>query len=190
MSAPRYSSRLDSALSFAATAHGEQKRKGTEVPYVVHPVAVAALLASHGWDEDTVIAGLLHDVVEDTETSIESVRALFGDRVADIVAWCSEPAKSLPWEQRKREAIERMQRMPPRAKAVSCADKAHNLNTIADELARGVDVWRRFKRGREAQLDYHRRALEALRREFEHPILEELRLALERVEGGCGSSPR
>ena len=70
----------------------------------------------------------------------------------------------------------------PAMRAVSCADKAHNVHTIADALEAGEDPFARFKRGADAQLDYHRRALAALSDGWDHPILDELRAAIARVE--------
>ncbi len=180
----RYSPRIDQALSFAAEKHAAQRRKGTAVPYIVHPVHVAWLLQSYGLDEDTVVAGILHDVLEDTATSRAELVAIFGEAVAETVWQCSEPDKSLPWEERKQGAVARMHAMTPAARAVSCADKAHNLHTIADSLDQGdQSVWQRFKRGPAAQLDYHRQALAALADGWTHPLLDELRAALARLEG-------
>jgi (p)ppGpp synthase/HD superfamily hydrolase len=177
-----YSSRVDAALTFAAIAHGDQRRKSTDVPYITHPVHVAMILVRHGCDEDTIIAGILHDVLEDTETDAATLEARFGPRVTETVIACSEPNKEIPWEERKTGAVERMRRMPPAARAVCCADKAHNLHTMADVLERGEDVWARFRRGAAAQINYHRNALEALRDGWTHPILEELEAALRRID--------
>lgn len=74
------------ALIFAAKAHHGQYRKGSGLPYIVHPIAVAALAHERGWPEHVVTACLLHDTVEDTATTIEDIRAEFGEKVARIVA--------------------------------------------------------------------------------------------------------
>lgn len=178
----RYVSRVDEALAFAATWHAGQTRKGTAVPYIVHPVQVAAILRAWEFDDEVVIAGLLHDVLEDTACEEAELATRFGATVAETVRWCSEPNKDRPWEERKRDAVDRMRRMPPAAKAVSCADKSHNLHTMADALERGEPLWDRFKRGADSQIDYHRRALAALSSEWDHPMLAELRAALRRIE--------
>lgn len=73
------------ALIFAAKAHHGQYRKGSGLPYIVHPIAVAALAHERGWPEHVVVACLLHDTVEDTATTIEDIRTEFGDKVARIV---------------------------------------------------------------------------------------------------------
>jgi (p)ppGpp synthase/HD superfamily hydrolase len=183
----RYSPRIDAALSFAAEKHAQQCRKGTSVPYIVHPVHVARLLEAYGQDEDTVVAGILHDVLEDTACTREELLAVFGEQVADTVRQCSEPDKTLPWEERKSGAVNRMRQMTPSARAVCCADKAHNLHTIADALDGGENtVWLRFRRGPAAQLGYHRAALAALSQGWSHPLLGELEDALARLDLALG----
>ncbi|MFC1609352.1 HD domain-containing protein [Myxococcota bacterium] len=180
----RYSSRIDAALTFAAQKHAGQRRKGSSTPYVVHPMHVAWLLQAYGHDEDTVIAGILHDVLEDTSCTRGELEGRFGKTVTDTVWEVTEPDKSLSWEERKRNAVARMHHMSPSGRAVTCADKAHNLHTIADALERGErHVFERLKRGPAQQLEYHRHALEALSVGCDHPILGELGGALERVEG-------
>lgn len=179
----RYSTAVDVALSFAARSHADQRRKGTDIPYIVHPVHVARMLECYALDEPTVIAGILHDVLEDTDCTAVELERQFGADITRTVQQCSEPDKRVSWEERKRGAVERMRVMTPSARAVSCSDKAHNLHTMADAIERGErDFWQRFKRGPEAQLDYHRRALAALSTGWDHPILGELRAALARVE--------
>lgn len=177
-----YSTRVDAALALAATAHADQLRKSTDIPYITHPFHVALILQRHGFDEETIVAGILHDVLEDTDTDAAVLEARFGAAVATTVIACSEPDRQLPWEERKAGAVERMRSLAPPARAVVCADKAHNLQTIADALERGEDVWDRFKRGAIDQIDYHRRALDALCDGWDHPILDELRAALQRVD--------
>jgi (p)ppGpp synthase/HD superfamily hydrolase len=184
-----YSPRIDSALCFAARLHANQRRKGTDIPYIVHPMHVALLLDRYGFGEDVLIAGLLHDVVEDTPCGLAELREEFGDKVADLVDWCTGLDKSFSWEVRKQATVERLRAAPVEAKAVACADKAHNLNTIVDALERGeADFWSRFSRGPESQLVYFRGLVEALGTDFVHPILRELQRALQRLEA-CLACP-
>ncbi len=178
-----YSTRFDFALRFSAEKHDGQRRKGTRTPYVVHPVAVAFLLRSYGYSEDVQIAGLLHDVVEDTDCTPAELRESFGDVVADTVGWCTEQDKGLPWEERKAAMVARIHQAPREARAVATADKAHNLSTMLDGWeSDGEAFWGRFSRGWEAQLQYYQNMLKALEDGFEEPVLEELRLAVARFE--------
>ena len=91
----------EKAIEFAAKAHQGQMRKGQDVPYIVHPFTVSAILKEQNCDEHVIIAGLLHDTVEDTAVSLESLRFDFGDQIADLVAICTEPDKGLPWGRTK-----------------------------------------------------------------------------------------
>src|SRR3954447_26837434 len=102
---------LERALRWAAVCHGGQVRKGGGVPYVQHVVAVAMILDRLGFGDEVVIAGLLHDVVEDTAATLDQVRAQFGDEVARMVEACSEiktdaSGRKRPWIDRKRDHIE------------------------------------------------------------------------------------
>ena len=98
--AKKYSSRLYDAIGLATKAHHSQVRKGTEIPYIVHPLAVAGLLIRSGCPEHMVIAALLHDVLEDTPVTVEEIRSHFGREVAELVMALSEPDKKAPWEER------------------------------------------------------------------------------------------
>src|SRR6476619_5587029 len=95
------------ALQFAFSAHASknQERKGTDFPYVSHPIRVAEILARFGYDEDLVVAGFLHDTTEDAGISTEEMTSRFGERVAALVAAASEPDKSLPWKTRREHAL-------------------------------------------------------------------------------------
>src|SRR5881227_2703625 len=98
-------SRFDQAVTFARRLHAEQHRKGTEIPYLAHLLAVSALVIEDGGDEDEAIAALLHDAVEDQggQPTLDRIRRLFGDRVAAIVEACSDTdvVPKPPWRERK-----------------------------------------------------------------------------------------
>jgi guanosine-3',5'-bis(diphosphate) 3'-pyrophosphohydrolase len=152
---------LERALRWASVCHRGQVRKGGDVPYVQHAVAVAMILDRAGFDEDVVVAGLLHDVVEDTEATLDQVRDQFGEAVAAIVAGCSETktdrdGKKRPWIDRKREHITALEGAPVATRAVLLADKLHNLLSIASDLRDGRPVWSIFNAGRPDVLWYHR----------------------------------
>ena len=178
-----YSSGFDRALQFAAEWHDHQYRKGTRTPYVVHPVAVAFLIRSYGYGESIQIAGLLHDVVEDTECSLEQIESDFGTDVRKMVDWCTELSKGRSWEERKNAMIDKLKVAPVQAKVVAAADKAHNLNTILDVWERdGEEIWNRFSRGSSDQLRYYQKVLESIGTGFSEPILNELIDAVRRFE--------
>jgi len=145
------------AIELAARAHRGHCRKGTQIPYIVHPLAVAKILIDTGCPEDVVVAGILHDTVEDTPLSLDEIRQGFGDAVARIVQGASEPDKSRPWEERKAHTIESLRTASEAVLLVSCADKIENLRAIREDRERvGEEVWTRFRRGREQQEWYYR----------------------------------
>src|SRR5947209_7912788 len=124
--------KLERALRWAATCHQGQFRRGCEAPYVEHALGVALILDRLGFAEDVVIAGLLHDVVEDTDATLEQVEARFGAAVAETVRHCSEikadaQGRKRPWIDRKRDHLEALAGAPAAARAVVLADKLHNL---------------------------------------------------------------
>ena len=130
-----FGEKVERALRAAVEAHQDQFRKGLDgVPYVTHPMHVALILARRGMDEDLIVAGLLHDVVEDSEVwTLERVAAEFGQHVKSIVEQLTED-RSQTWEERKRAAIDKVPRMSPEAASVKAVDKLHNLQTLLSDL--------------------------------------------------------
>src|SRR5579859_23432 len=165
------------ALDQAAIWHRNQKRKypGFEVPYISHPAGVALLLARHGFEQEIVAAGALHDVIEDCEVTAAEVASRFGQRVADLVVAVSEADKSLPWEERKRRYVDRFAIEPWDAQAISIADKVDNFQSILVSAAEyGAEAtWRMFRRGREAQLERFQAMAAVVARLPRHPLIAE-----------------
>ena len=154
--------RIEEAIEVAAEAHHGQYRKGTRTPYITHPYAVGLILMEAGCAEAVIIAGILHDTVEDTELTLEFIQERFGDHIANIVDGCSEN-KALRWRARKTERIEALRTAIPEVCIVTCADKLHNLRTIISEYdVIGDAVWERFHGGVEDQAWYYRSILYAI----------------------------
>lgn len=154
---------IEKALQIASMTHENQYRKRSRIPYITHPVAVGMILMKEGYDEEMIAAGILHDTVEDTALSLSDIENLFGPRIAEIVKGCSEPDKSLSWEERKKHTIEYLKTAPPEIRAVACADKLHNIRSIiADYEVVGDKVWEKFKRGRDKQKWYYTKVAESL----------------------------
>jgi (p)ppGpp synthase/HD superfamily hydrolase len=162
--------RFDKALEFASTLHREQRRKGTDVPYVSHLLAVCAIVLEHDGTEDEAIAALLHDGPEDQggQPTLDRIRELFGTEVADIVAACTDTfeAPKPEWLPRKVAYLGHLERESgPSVLLVSVSDKLHNLRAIRDDFAVvGSDLWRRFN-GRPGQQLWYFRRLAAIYRE-------------------------
>jgi (p)ppGpp synthase/HD superfamily hydrolase len=179
-----YSKLVNQAVEYAAIAHREQLRKSPEapIPYIQHSVMVGLILQRAGFADRVVAAGILHDVLEDTPVTIEELQRDFGPEVADLVNEVSEKDKSLSWERRKEEYLNHIRTGSDDAKAITAADKIHNINSILLSLERGADIWNAFKRGREAQLDRFNRLLSTLRAEWSHALLDELEAVIRTLE--------
>jgi guanosine-3',5'-bis(diphosphate) 3'-pyrophosphohydrolase len=139
--------RILSAMKFAAEKHRHQRRKNADAtPYINHPIEVAEILARVGGirDEDVLIAGLLHDTIEDTETTLEELVAGFGERVARIVIECTDD-KSLEKSERKRLQIVNAPHKSSEAKCVKLADKSSNLASILVDPPAGWSLQRQLE---------------------------------------------
>lgn len=174
---------LKRALDHAAVWHREQKRKypGVEVPYVSHPAGVALVLARHGFGDEVIAAGALHDVIEDCGVTHEELTRLFGEHVADLVRAVSEPDKSLPWEERKRRYVERFAQEPWEAQAIGIADKIDNFASIVVCAREHGDPWAMFKRGRDAQMERFEALARIVARLGGHAICREFEVGLAAV---------
>jgi (p)ppGpp synthase/HD superfamily hydrolase len=145
----RANPRFEDALAFAARAHAavNQARKGSDFPYVVHPIRVAQILDRVGAEDDVVVAGFLHDTIEDTLVTAAELTAVFGARVAALVEAASEPDKTLPWKARKQHTLDHLEHeTDPGILALIAADKLDNARSIAVDIReRGKDAaWARF----------------------------------------------
>ena len=172
---------IDRAIELAVKAHKKQNRKGTTKAYILHPFAVGVLLAKAGCSEEVIAAGILHDVVEDARVKLDRIREEFGKKVAFIVEQCTEPDKRRSWEKRKRHTLDSLEGAGLDVKFVACADKLHNIRTIARDYRKmGDRVWRRFKRGREDQRCYYESLVEKLQLKGAPASYQELFKAFER----------
>lgn len=155
--------RLMRAISFATVKHDGQKRKVDKEPFIAHPYRVAMLLKDHNCDNDLVIAGLLHDVVEDTEGTLKEIEALFGEKVSDLVKAVTEKDKKLNWETRKERSIATIKNAPSNVKLIACADKIDNLHSILDnQMVYGDSMWHEFERGKTDQQWYYKKMYESI----------------------------
>ncbi len=126
-------SMIDSAIAFAATAHAEQRRKYTNEPYIFHPIEVVHILMEHGIDdEDTLVAAMLHDVVEDCPISIDTIERRFGASVAAIVYDLTEQETGGNRATRKQREAERLWTVSEKAQNIKAADLISNTISIVD----------------------------------------------------------
>ena len=166
-----YSDRINHALAFAAKHHDQQVRKGTRLPYLTHPANVAIILTRYGCDETTVVAGILHDVIEDCVTKNytremleQRIASKFGTDVLDIVLAVThrkhdDSGEEFSPEERKQDYLERLALASEPALWVCAADKLHNANSILSDLQRTIEphtIWARFKVGKDGTIRWYR----------------------------------
>jgi (p)ppGpp synthase/HD superfamily hydrolase len=186
-----YSDRINHALAFAAKHHDQQVRRGTRAPYVTLPANLAVILTRYACDEDTVVAGILLDVVKDysraphnTDVLQNRIGEKFGTRVLDIALSATERRSTqdgieLNAEERRNEWLERLGAASPEARMLAAAEALHGAGTLLADLRRTVDassVWSRVPGGRERALETYRRLCDRLSElDSGAPILAELR---------------
>jgi myo-inositol-1(or 4)-monophosphatase len=147
---PLDTSLLDRAIIFAVRAHAGTERRGKGFPYIVHPLEAVEIVATMTRDQELLAAAALHDTVEDTDVTIEQIRAEFGDRIASLVASESDTfeagvSEEQSWHARKQAAIDRLARASHDAKIVALGDKLSNMRAIARDYARQGDaLWSLF----------------------------------------------
>ncbi len=185
-----YSDRINHAFAFAAKHHDQQVRKGTRLPYLTHPANVAVILTRYGRDESTVVAGILHDVVEDcarngyTRSTLEQrIGDKFGHDVLETVLGVTErrldeEGVELSTEERKDDYLARLAGASDASRWVCAADKIHNAGSILADLKRTMDpdtVWSRFSVGRHGTSRWYRAVHDRLREVgFQAEIMAEL----------------
>lgn len=170
--------RFDRALAWASELHREQRRKGGDVPYIAHLLAVTALVLEAGGDEDEAIAAVLHDAVEDQGGARvrAEIEERFGPRVAAIVEGCTDTDEDPkpPWRERKARFLTALENAGASVRLVVTADKLHNATcTLHDLHAHGPAAWDRI-RDREKALWYYRSVLETLARAGSNPLVRRL----------------
>lgn len=184
-----FTDKINLALKIAAKAHQGQNRKGTDIPYISHPVAVGMIISEHTDDENAIIAGILHDILEDVKPEIYSeadMRRDFSNLITDIVKDISEPKTAgqpkLPWKERKQAYLERLGNSYYfEAYIVAAADKVHNLTDILDDYYQfGDEIWQRFNASKQDILQYYRAVFDLIRNE---PVPIELKRQLETLIG-------
>ena len=155
--------KVEYAIYFATKAHMGQKRKTENIDMIFHPMTVGYMLKDNNMTQDCVIAGLLHDVIEDTKYTKEDVIKEFGINVYKIIEEVSEDKKIKDWKERKRLAIDKIKTASFEGKMVECADKIHNLETLYEiYLKQGETVWDSFNSTKDEQKWYYTKMYEAV----------------------------
>ncbi|PIP34757.1 phosphohydrolase [Candidatus Falkowbacteria bacterium CG_4_10_14_0_2_um_filter_41_15] len=157
-----YTSKIQKAIKFAAKTHDlyqKQMRKGKNIAYITHPLTVGIILALAGSPEDVIVAGILHDTIEDSiaakKVTAEMLTERFGSQVADLVLSVTETDKSLSWDERKQEALEHIKDYSQESLLIKSADIISNMSeTLDDYLRYGEEVFARFNAPKEKVVDH------------------------------------
>ena len=177
-------SMIKKAAEFAKRAHDGVYRKGTQIPYITHPMETAAIVTAFTDEPEMIAAALLHDVIEDAGVTKEELEEQFGPRVAFLVDSESED-KSKSWIERKGSTVEHLKTATRAEKILALADKLSNIRSTArDYLVLGDDVWQRFNQ-KEKQMQgwYYKGVAEALKEFKGHIYYEEYVMLCEKVFG-------
>ena len=162
---PLDTSLLDRAIVFAVRAHAGTERRGKGFPYIVHPMEAVAIVATMTSDQELLAAAALHDTVEDTDVTVEQIRAEFGERIASLVASESDTLEAGVSEEaslhaRKQAAIDRLAHASRDAKIVALGDKLSNMRAIArDYASQGDAFWNLFHAKDPKDHEWHYRGL-------------------------------
>jgi len=158
--------RISRAIAFAADAHKAEFRKESTIPYIVHPLDVFSILLKYGAGEDLAIAGVLHDVLEDTSKSRDEIRQDFGDKVCSLVVGASEEEKltkgvsneekKKTWKLRKQQKIDKVRGSDRDLRLLICADKLANIrDVLTDYLVSGDALWSKFNASKDQESWYY-----------------------------------
>ena len=178
-----YSYKINRAIQFSIKTHEiyqKQKRKGKDIPYITHPLTVGIILSRAGADEDVVIAGILHDTIEDSipekKVTKEMLEERFGDNVAKLVVSVSETNKELSWEERKAEALEHIKSFSHQSLLVKSADIISNASELVEDHRRDGDaVFERFNAGKDKILPYQLKLIGVIIEKWsDSPLVDDL----------------
>lgn len=176
---------INEAIIFATNAHKNQVRKGNGTPYILHPLEAGIIVSQMKYDEELIAAAFLHDIVEDTGVSIETIEEKFGKRVAELVKVESED-KSKSWKERKQHTIEHLKNEKDQdVKIVTLGDKLSNIRAMyRDDLKIGEKLWERFNvKDKNMHKWYYTGLVEALDSLSEYDAYKEFKELVSRVFG-------
>jgi (p)ppGpp synthase/HD superfamily hydrolase len=150
------------AFEFAYLHHEGSTRKGTKIPYIVHPIDVATILMKNNASEDMVVAGLLHDVIEEEKVELKELENRFGQEIAQLVNYATEPGElrngdsKKTWEARKQNTINQVETATKEEKLLLCADKLANIrDMINNHKQLSHKLWEKFNAPFEKQQWYY-----------------------------------
>jgi (p)ppGpp synthase/HD superfamily hydrolase len=179
----KYLAKIQKAIRFSIKTHEvyqKQKRKGKDIAYITHPLTVGIILSGAGASEDVIVAGILHDTVEDSpeekKVTVEMLEERFGKAVAEGVLSVTETDKNLLWEERKKQALEHIREFSRDSLLIKSADVIANVSELVDDYARqGEKVFESFSAPKEKILNNHLEVIRTVAERWEeNPLLDDL----------------
>jgi hypothetical protein len=185
-----YTKKIKDAIKLAIKTHEvdqKQKRKGKDVPYIIHPLTVGLILSLAGAVEDTIVAGILHDTIEDSipgnKVTKDVLEKQFGKDVSELVCSVTESDKNISWDIRKKEALDHVRTFSHKSILLKSADIISNSTELIEDYQKdGESVWRRFNAPKEKLLEnLHLLIVTILRRWPENPLAKDLESIIEHL---------
>jgi (p)ppGpp synthase/HD superfamily hydrolase len=185
-----YTNKIQKAINLAIETHElnqKQKRKGKDIPYITHPQTVGLILSLAGAKEEIIIAGILHDTIEDSvddnKITKEMVESNFGKEVADLVVSVTETDKSLSWEDRKKEALEHIKHFSKDSLLLKSADVISNLTELIEDYKKdGDEIFKRFNAPKDKLLNSSISVIETILVSWkENPLARDLENSLAEI---------
>ncbi|MFA5644558.1 MAG: HD domain-containing protein [Patescibacteria group bacterium] len=194
-----YSDKIRRAIKFASKTHNQyqqQNRKGKVIPYITHPLTVGIILSLAKASEDVIIAGILHDTIEDSpehkKVTPEMITERFGKNVVKLVLSVTEKNRNLSWEERKKEALRHIKDFSNDSLLVKSADVLANYSELVDDHNRyGDEVFNRFNGSKEEIIVHQLKIISAVLTKWpENPLYWDLKLLACDLEGICSEEFR
>lgn len=172
---------INKAINIAATLHDGQERKGDGLPYIVHSFSVALILIGYAADEDMIVAGILHDTIEDTGYTKEQMEIEFGKRVTSLVTDLTELPKTYSWQERKDSYLNHLKTASHESKLICAADKVHNLRSMLAAFQKfGEKAFEKFNAPADKKLWFYEECLKIFKNDEKMPkeLIEEIEVVL------------
>ena len=181
------SSKITKAIEFCCELHKGQTRKASVTPYASHPISVGFILHSAGYNEEVVIAGILHDILEDTIGTEEDITDLFGERVTFLVKGVTEDTSIKNWEQKKAKYLEHLKTAGNDVRAVSAADLLDNNRAMLRALKNKINIWEAFSVTSQEKLTYIKNRLGIIKETINNEITKEIEISITQLENSITS---
>ena len=157
-------SNLHRAINYADVQHAGQIRKSLDKePFITHCLNVGNILAKTHSSENAIVAGILHDTIEDTTVTKNDLIKVFGQKIAELVDFVTEHNPSDDWMERCKDYIDNLKKAPQEALCVSAADKIDNMNSMADSISREYNIFKNMQGTPEMQLKKFTGVLEVIK---------------------------